>query len=57
MLHKAISEAKTDVIYLAEPIFGKSGMITTLTRAHGYIIIDLNREGINKDEPVLVHLL
>ena len=42
--------------YLAEPVFGKSGMITTLTRASGYILIDLNKEGLRKDEPVLVHL-
>ena len=43
--------------YLAEPIFGKSGMITTLTRADGYILIDMNREGLNKGDPVLVHLM
>jgi molybdopterin molybdotransferase len=43
--------------YSAEPIFGKSGMITTLTRACGFIIIDLNKEGLKKDEPVMVHLL
>ena len=43
--------------YFAEPVFGKSGMITTLTNAKGYIIIDLNREGLKKGEPVLVHLL
>ena len=43
--------------YTAEPVFGKSGMITTLTRADGYVIIDVNREGLNKGEPVLVHLL
>ena len=42
--------------YLAEPVFGKSGMITTLTRADGYIVIDLNREGLRKGESVLVHL-
>ena len=42
--------------YFAEPIFGKSGMITTLTRADGYILIDLNKEGLRKGEPVLVHL-
>jgi len=42
--------------YSAEPVFGKSGMITTLTRADGYIIIDLNKEGLKKGEPVLVHL-
>ena len=43
--------------YSAQPIFGKSGMISTLTNADGYIIIDLNREGLGKDESVLVHLL
>ena len=43
--------------YSAEPVFGKSGMITTLTRADGYIIIDHNKEGLKKDEAVLVHLL
>jgi molybdopterin molybdotransferase len=42
--------------YSAEPVFGKSGMITTLTKAHGFIIIDLNKEGLEKGEPVLVHL-
>ena len=42
--------------YSAEPVFGKSALITTLTRADGYIIIDMNKEGLKKDEPVLVHL-
>jgi molybdopterin molybdotransferase len=45
-----------DGSYSAEPVFGKSGMITTLTRADGYVVIDLNREGLRKGEPVLVHL-
>jgi molybdopterin molybdotransferase len=43
--------------YSAEPVLGKSGMISTLTCADGYIIIDMNKEGLEKDEPVLVHLL
>ena len=43
--------------YLAEPVFGKSGMITTLTRADGYIMIDLNKEGLKKGESVMVQLL
>jgi len=46
-----------DGIYFAEPVFGKSGMITTLTRSDGYVIIDLNKEGLKKGEPVMVHLL
>jgi len=43
--------------YIAEPVFGKSGMITTLTRADGYILIDMNKEGLKKGEPVLVQLM
>jgi molybdopterin molybdotransferase len=43
--------------YSAQPVFGKSGMIVTLTKASGYVIIDLNKEGLKKDEPVMVYLL
>ena len=42
--------------YSAEPVFGKSGLISTLTHADGYIIIDLNKEGLNKGDSVFVHL-
>jgi molybdopterin molybdotransferase len=42
--------------YTAEPVFGKSGMITTLTRADGYVMIDLNKEGLKKGEGVMVQL-
>ena len=45
-----------DGVYFAEPVFGKSGLITTLTQADGYITIDLNKEGLKKDENVMVHL-
>ena len=38
--------------FLAEPVFGKAGMISTLTKANGYIIIDLNKEGLEKGESV-----
>lgn len=40
--------------YYAEPIFGKSGLITTLTKADGYLLIDQNKEGLQKDEIVEV---
>ena len=40
----------------AQPVFGKSGMISTLTNADGYIIIDINKEGLQKDEIVQVFL-
>jgi molybdopterin molybdotransferase len=39
---------------VAEPIFGKSGMITTLTKADGYVMIDRNKEGLKKGEAVFV---
>jgi len=42
--------------YTANPVFGKAGMISVLTRADGYLIIDMNKEGLKKDEIVLVHL-
>jgi len=38
----------------AEPVFGKSGLITTMTRADGYILIEENKEGLKKDEIVEV---
>jgi len=43
--------------YLAEPVFGKSATITTLTKADGYFVIDAGVEGLQKDAKVLVHLL
>jgi molybdopterin molybdotransferase len=42
--------------YLARPLFGKSGMMSVLTGADGYVIIDLNKEGLQKGEQVWVHL-
>jgi molybdopterin molybdotransferase len=42
--------------YLAEPVFGKSGMISALTGADGYVIIDMNKEGLRKGENVWVYL-
>jgi len=44
-------------VYLAEPVFGKSAAITTLTKADGYFAIDAGIEGLQKDAKVLVHLL
>lgn len=42
--------------YLARPIFGKSGLITTLTRADGYTMIAVNKEGLKPGELVKVQL-
>lgn len=38
------------------PVLGKSGMITTLTRADGYLVMEENQEGVKAGETVLVHL-
>lgn len=40
----------------ALPIFGKSGLITTLTRADGYFALARGKEGLRKGEIVQVHL-
>lgn len=42
--------------YVARPIFGKSGLITTLTRADGYTMIEVNKEGLKPGERVKVQL-
>jgi molybdopterin molybdotransferase len=45
---------KKEQEYYAEPVHGKSGLITTLTRADGYLMIGQNQEGLKKDELVEV---
>ncbi|MEA3470067.1 MAG: gephyrin-like molybdotransferase Glp [Thermodesulfobacteriota bacterium] len=42
---------------LAVPVLGKSGSISTLSRAHGYFFIDEASQGLNKDTKVHVQLL
>lgn len=42
---------------LAEPVFGKSGLISTLAVADGLIRIDMNTEGLYKGQKVQVRLL
>lgn len=42
---------------LAVPVQGKSGAISTLSRAHGYFFIDEASQGFHKDTQVKVHLL
>jgi molybdopterin molybdotransferase len=40
-----------------KPIFGRSGIIHTLVDADGYIIIDTDKEGVNKGDKVIVYYL
>jgi len=44
-------------VYRAEPVFGKSAAITTLTKADGYFVIEAGVEGLREDAKVLVYLL
>ncbi|MBR5230490.1 MAG: molybdopterin molybdotransferase MoeA [Firmicutes bacterium] len=39
------------------PVLGKSGLIGTMSRADGYIVMDVNDEGANKGEQVKVFVL
>ena len=41
---------------IAQPVLGKSGMIYTMSRADGYIIIDKNQEGLKKGQNVQVFI-
>ena len=41
---------------IAEPIFGKSGLISTLVEADGLIRIDINTEGLYQGHSVRVML-
>lgn len=43
--------------YIAEPIFGKSGLVSLLTAADGYTLIDMNKEGLRRDELVKVWMI
>lgn len=42
--------------HIATPIFGKSGLMTILSRDDGYIRIPRNQEGYKKDAGVKIHL-
>lgn len=47
---------REDEGFRAEPILGKSGSISTLSRAHGYFLIDEDSQGISENTVIKVHL-
>jgi molybdopterin molybdotransferase len=52
-----VSIFKGDGEFSAEPISaGGSGVISTMTKANGYVIVPENREGLDKGETVSVHV-
>ena len=46
---------QTEDGYDAKPIFGKSGLMSTMTRADGYTAIEMLQEGLKNGEKVWVH--
>ena len=46
---------QTEDGYVAKPIFGKSGLMSTMTRADGYTTIEMLQEGLKSGEKVWVH--
>ncbi len=47
---------KKNGIYQAVPVLGQSGLMTTLTKADGYTMIDVNDEGLEKGQLIEVSL-
>ncbi len=47
---------KEDGGFRAEPILGKSGSISTLSRAHGYFLIDEDGQGVTENTVIKVYL-
>lgn len=43
--------------FIAEPVFGKSGMIHLLGHSDGYIVLEAQQEGLEQNQIVLVHKL
>lgn len=48
---------QTENGYSAQPLHGKSGAISLVSRAHGFVRIPHNKEGISKGEVVMVELI
>lgn len=46
---------QTEGGYIAKPIFGKSGLMSTMTKADGYTVIEMLQEGLKSGEKVWVH--
>ncbi len=47
-------EETTEGTYKASPVFGKSGMLSTMVKANGIVLIPMNAEGCSKGEEVQV---
>jgi molybdopterin molybdotransferase len=47
-------DEKTAGLPVAHPVYGKSGMLSTMVKADGILLIPMNTEGFSKEEPVQV---
>ena len=54
--YQMVSLEKNLEEYTAHPVYGKSGMITLMSRAKGYIKVPANKEGVKAGEKVKVYL-
>jgi len=54
--HLRVAIERIDGELYARPILGKSGLITTLVRAHGTVVVPLSKIGLSKGETVEVRL-
>jgi molybdopterin molybdotransferase len=50
-------EKQADGMFAAHPVFGKSGMLSTMVKANGIILIPMNVEGFSRGEIVQAILL
>ena len=48
---------RKDDVTIAEPVFGKSGLLSTLIEADGLVRIEMNKEGLYRGEKVKVLLI
>jgi len=51
-----VSLEETDTGYIAHPVNGKSGMVSLLSKAEGYIRIPMEKEGIEVGTPLRVYM-
>ncbi|MBN2321660.1 MAG: molybdopterin molybdotransferase MoeA [Acidobacteria bacterium] len=51
---RVVIEEKPDGTYEAHPVYGKSGMLSTMVKANGILVIPMNVEGLSKGDSVQV---
>lgn len=57
LTYQLVTLEEKDGNYLAKPSFGRSGMISLLSKSQGYIVLEAHEEGIDKGEERKVYIL